>query len=835
MLFSLCTHFSLAQTLPDTLVKAVALDTINTTTDTLSTDTINVKLSDELKSKVHYLADDSIIFDVADEKVYLYGNAKVEYEDLVLEANYIEVNWETKIVYASGMPDSAGVMAGKPVFKQAGDEFRAESMKYNMDTKKGIVTNIKTQQGDGYIHGQVVKKYEESSYIKHGLYTTCDLDTPHFCIAANKLKVIPNNKIITGPAYLVIEELPTPLAIPFGLFPNKKGRSSGLVFPAYGESANLGFFLKNGGYYFGIKNKFDTELTGDIYSLGSWAAHLTSRYANRYRFSGAVQVNYSIIKQSEKELPDYSRSRDLFFRWNHSQDPKARPNSIFSANVNAGSSSYYRNNLSSANNYLNSNFNSSISYSKTFPGKPYNLAASITHSQNVSTRVVDVTAPTLTFGVSTIRPFAKKEMEGTPRWYEKVGFSVSSQFQNSVSAIDTMFFKRQTLERMRNGAIHSIPLSTSLTVAKFFTVSPSINYTQRWYLQTVSKTLNPETNFIKTDTVQGFKTSHDFGASVGISTRLYGMAQFQKGKIEAFRHVITPNISYNWRPDFGQDAFGYYKSVFDSNNIEQRYSIFEQGIFGGPSQGKYSFIAMGLDNNFEMKVRQSTDTAVVSKKVKLLESLSFNTGYNLAADSLNWSAISVNARTILFDKINLQGNASFDPYIVNENNIRVNTTELSANKKLARFTGTNLGVSFNLNRAAKKKESKKGTEDELKEINKNQQDYVDFNIPFNLSVTYNFGYSKPTNLEASVNQIAGFYGDISLTEKWKISFNSGYDFKQKDFSYTSLGFYRDLHCWEMRLNWVPMGAQANYFFQINVKSSVLQDLKMIKKNDQFDR
>lgn len=828
-------HVSFSQSTPDTLNVKIAADTMTLGSDSIVTDTLNAGLSDEMKSKVHYLAEDSIIFDVADEKVYLYGKAKVEYEDLVLEANYIEVNWETKIVYASGMPDSAGVMAGRPVFKQGSDEFRAESMKYNMDTKKGIVTNIKTQQGDGYIHGEVVKKLEESSYIKYGLYTTCDLDTPHYCIAANKLKVIPNNKIITGPAYLVIEEVPTPLAIPFGLFPNKKGRSSGIVFPAYGESANLGFFLKNGGYYFGLKNKFDTELTGDIYSLGSWAVHLTSRYSNRYRFSGAFQVNYSIIKQSEKELPDYSRSRDLFFRWNHSQDPKARPNSIFSANVNAGSSSYYRNNLSSASNYLNNNFNSSISYSKTFPGKPYNLAASLTHSQNVSTRLIDVTAPAVSFGISTIRPFAKKEMEGTPKWYEKIGFSVSSQLQNSVSAIDTMFFKRQTLERMRNGAIHSIPISTSLNVAKFFTVSPSVNYTQRWYLQTVNKALNTETNQLETDTVQGFKTSHDFGASVAISTRIYGMSQFKKGKIEAFRHVITPSVSYNWRPDFGTDAFGYYKSVFDSNNVEQRYSIFEQGLFGGPSQGKYSFVSMNLDNNFEMKVRQTTDTAVVSKKVKLLESLAINTGYNLAADSLNWNPINVAARTILFDKINLQGNATFDPYIVNENNIRVNTTELSTNKRLARFTGTNLGVSFSLNKKAKKKESTKGTADELAEVNKNQDDYVDFNIPFNLSVTYNFGYSKPTKLEASVNQIAGFYGDISLTEKWKITFNSGYDFKQKDFSYTSLGFYRDLHCWEMRLNWVPFGGQANYFFQINVKSSVLQDLKMIKKNDQFDR
>ncbi len=807
-------------------------DSLKILTDTLGADSLKAGISNEIKSKVHYTATDTIDFDVDSEMVYMYNDAQVIYEDIELKAAYIEVNWNSKNVFSAGLRDTAGGIYGKPVFKQSNDAFKADTMRYNFDTKKGKVYNITTQQGEGYIHGEIVKKMDESSYIKFGKYTTCELDSPHYYIGANKLKVIPNNKIVTGPAYLVINDVPTPAAIPFGMFPNKKGRSSGIVFPTYGESTQLGFFLKNGGYYFGLGEHVDMELTGDIYSLGSWAAHAYSRYANRYHYNGSVAFNYSIIKQSEKELPDYSRSKEFFIRWNHSQDAKARPSSVFSANVNAGSSDYYQKNISSANNYLTNTFSSSISFSKTF--KRGNITSAITHSQNSATKIVTLTAPSVGIGLNTIYPFMKKETQGTPRWYEKIGVSYSGNLQNQSQTPDSIFFKNEMLKRFRNGMQHTVPIATSLKVLKYFTLSPSFNYSENWYLETVRK--NFVNDSLITDTVKGFRSARRYEASAGMSTRVYGMLNFRNSKIKAIRHVMSPSVSYSYHPDFGKKKFGYYKDVqTDTLGNISRYSIFEQTIFGGPTQGKSGTIGIGIDNNLEMKLAPKSDTTE-ARKIKIFESVSVSTSYNTAVDSFNWAPISLSARTTFFEKINLQGGANFDMYTRSYSGRRLNKLEINENNRLAHFTDGYMSVTFNLNQHKKNKQSNKATETELNDINKNLDNYVDFTVPYNFAVSYNLRYSKPfLNQEASVSQTASVNGDISLTEKWKVTFSSGYDFKQKDFTYSSLGFFRDLHCWEMHLMWVPFGAQANYFFQINVKASVLQDLKLVKKNDQYDR
>jgi hypothetical protein len=799
-------------------------------------DTIITIDREALKSKVKYHARDSIRFDIVGERVYLFGKAKVNYEDIELTAGYMEVDWSTRTLFARGVKDSVGAEIDLPEFKQKEDKFSARTLTYNFDSRKGKITQVNTRQGEGFILGETVKKIDDKSYyIRKGAYTTCDAPTPHYSISSNKLKVIQDNKVVTGPAYLVIEEVPTPLMIPFGYFPTRKGRANGILFPSYGESARLGFFFKDGGYYFGIGDVVDFALTGDIYTLGSWAAKLNSNYAKRYRFGGNVSVSYSEIKTSERELPDFNLYKDFFIRWNHRQDAKARPGSNFSANVNAGSSGYYQNNISSANNYLANTFQSSVAYTKSWQGKPYSFSATLSHSQNTLTRDVSLSLPNTNFSINRIYPFRRKVVAGPERWYEKIGISYQNNFQNTIRTKDTLLFKEGSPDKFRYGMSHNIPISTSMKMLKHFTFSPTVTYNEKWYPETIRKNYDETQDAVVTDTVKSFRAAREFLAGASLNTRIYGMFNFRKGKIHAIRHVMAPTISYNYRPDFSDPAFGYYKSfVTDSEGNTGQYSIFEQGIYGGPASGKFGMIGFNLDNNLEMKVRQQTDTTVNLKKIKIFESLAASISYNTAVDSLRWSNLNINGRTTLFDRVNITFSGTFDPYVADSVGRRINKLEWDENNRLARFVNASGSVGFNLVNT-QKKTSENVREDELNQINRNLDQYIDFSVPFNLAVNYHVSYTRAGILAATVNQTINVNGDVSITPKWKVTFSSGYDFNLKDLSYTSLGIYRDLHCWEMRLNWVPFGFQENYYFQINVKSSILQDLKLTKKNDIYDR
>ena len=813
---------------------------VGTAPDTLPGDSVqmadSLRLGEDFKSKVNYHADDSILYDLNAGKAYLFGKAWITYEDIRLDADFISIDFDSKVLFSSGWPDSTGLIAGKPVFKQATDEFHADSIRYNFQTKKGKISEISTKDGDSYIHGKSVKKLpDNTTFIRNGYYTTCDAEHPHYYIKSSKIKVIPNNKVVTGPADMFVMDVPTPLAIPLGFFPNKKGRSSGILFPQYGESQQLGFFLRNGGYYLGLNDHFDLALTGDIYSKGSWRANAFSNYSWKYRFNGNVSVNYSKNRISRPEFPDYSLEEAFFVRWVHNQDVKARPGVSFTANVNAGSSTFYQYNLSNANNFLTNTFNSSIAWSRVWTGKPFNLSASLSHTQNSQTRDISLNIPNVAFNVSRRTPFKRRNRVGAERWYEKIGFGLTSSFLNSITTKDTLLFKPGSEKNFRYGIAHTVPINTSFTIAKFLTVSPGVSYNERWYLQTIRKEWDPEANAVKVDTVQGFKAGRDFGFNTSISTRVYGLVQFRKAKVAAIRHVMTPSIGFSWRPDFSESSYGYYKDVqIDSTGRTARYSIFETGIFGGPGAGKSTLLNFSLDNNFEMKIRQKNDTAEVMKKVKLLESLALNGSYNFAADSLRLSTIGVNGRATILDRISLNLVGTFDPYAVTENGTRINTFELDQSGKLARFTSGNFSVNFNITKRKKEYKSEKGTESELEEVNRNQDNYLDFNVPFTLAVGYNIFYVNNIGAPDQTSQTLNFNGDIQLTPSWKVSYNSGYDFTQKDLSYTSLGIHRDLHCWEMSLNWVPFGFQQNFFFQINIKSSLLQDLKLTRKNDRFD-
>lgn len=822
----------------DSTFARISTDTIGriVTTDTLNADSLELSTNSDFKSKVEYSADDSLYFDVENQVVFLYGNAQVKYEDMTLKANYMEVNLQNKILYSTFTKDSSGDKTGVPQFEQADDKFSADEIRYNFNTKKGKIKGVYTQQGEGYIHGETVKKIEDYEFIRNGLYTTCDLPHPHYGIAAGKLKVINNSKIITGPAYLVVADVPTPLAIPFGFFPNRKGRSSGIIFPTYGESNELGFYLKNGGYYFGLGDIVDFAATGDIYSKGSWGTQLFSRYANRYHYNGNLSLSYSRIKNGESELPDFNFSKEFFIRWSHAQDAKARPNSVFSANVNAGSSQYYRVQVSSPNNYITNTYQSSIAYSKSWPGKPYNFSASMSHNQNTLTRDISISLPQATFSVARFYPFKRKIEAGEQKWYEKIGVSYQTNLQNQIQTKDSLLFTSDSKNKFRNGIQHTIPLSTNIKLLKFFTLTPSFNYSEKWYLKTIEKKYNTDENVVEIDTINGFKAARDFSASASLNTRIYGMVSFKNSKIIALRHVLSPTVSFSYRPDFSAESWKYYRSVqTDSIGTQSKYSIFETGIFGGPASGKLGLINFGVDNNLEMKVRKTTDSSETFKKIKIFESLSINSSYNIAADSLRWSTIGINARTTLFEKVNVNLSSSFDPYISDSLGRRLNRSEWKENKRIARIVSASLSVGFNLNHLAKNKTTSKGSDADQKNVLGNPSQYVDLDVPYNLYVNYSLTYSRSTPSTSVTSQIVNFNGDVSLTPKWKIIFSSGYDFKQKEVSYTSLGFYRDLHCWEMRLNWVPLGSFPYYNFQINVKSSILQDLKWVKKNDPYDQ
>lgn len=803
-------------------------------------DTLKTGFNTDLKSKVEYSARDSMLFDIVGQKVFLYGEAIVKYETITLKAGYIEVDWKSKTLYAIGIKDSLGNEIEIPEFSDKGESFTAKKITYNFETEKGRINEVYTKEGGGFIFAETTKKIDETSYyIKSGRYTTCNLPEPHYSINSNKLKVIQNKKIVTGPAYLTIADVPTPLVIPFGFFPNKTGRSNGIIIPTYGESTALGFFLRNGGYYFGLGDNFDMDLTGDIYSLGSWGTSSLMNYANRYHYNGSLNVSYKRIKTSERELPDFQLRKEFFVIWNHRQDPKARPNTTFSANVNAGSLDNFVVDPQPNAQYLSNQFQSSISYSKTWPGKPYNFTASASHQQSSLNRIVNITLPEAAFSINRFNPLKRKNKISTGKWHEKLvdnlGVSIRTNFRNRLQSADSTLFD-DIGKNMQNGLAFNIPISTSVKVFKYFTLAPSLTYNERWYLSTIRQQYNLTESVVETDTINRFATQRDFIASASLNTRIYGLVQFKDKKIAAIRHVVSPSVSFSYRPDFSESKYGYYGTTQINDQGDQAtYSIFKNGILGGPPSGKFGSVGFSLDNNLEMKVKPGNDTITDLKKIKIFESLRFSSAYNLALDSLNLSNIRIDGRTTLFNKLNISFGGNVDPYVLDTIGRRTNTYELSENNRLGRLIGANLTFGVNLNSLSGNRNSNKGTQAELDDINNNPNEYVDFSVPYNLAINYSLAYAK-TGLEAGdVRQIVNFNGDLSLTQKWKITFNSGYDFQEKDFSYTALGFYRDLHCWEMRFNWIPFGFQQSYNFQINVKSSILQDLKLVKKTDRYDR
>lgn len=828
-----------------------------------------------LDAKVDYVAKDSIRFDLINKKVFLYNEAVINYQNIKLEAADVKIHFTENLLLAEGVKDSLGKLIGKPIFTDEGQVYKSKFMKYNYNTKQAYIKEVFTVDGEGYMHGKTIKKLSNNNInVSEGSFTTCSNEEhPHFEFRYKKSKVIPNNKVITGPAYLVIEGVPTPLFIPFGLFPSKTGQRSGVIIPTYGESANRGIYLENGGYYWALNDYLDLKLTGDVYTYGSWSVKALTNYIKKYKYRGSLNLTYAINKERDSQ----SARKDFAFRWQHSQDAKARPNGRFTANVNIVSSQYNVYNPTSTQDYLSSTFQSGISYQTKIAGK-HSLTLNASHSQNTKTKVVNITLPEVNFSINRFYPFRKKDKVSDLRWYDNISVNYSLNAKNSISAPDSILFKPGFESRMKNGLNQNIPISLPIKLLKYFNLTTSLNIKDRVYFSSLKKrakfSLDENDNFVPsivTDTISGVNNIFEYSISSSLTTKIYGMLNFKKGPVRAIRHVFTPSVSFSYTPDFSTDSWGYFDYIYTdlAKTQKEKYSRFDGYIYGGPSSRESGRINFSFSNNLEMKVPSRKDTITGLKKVILIENLSISTSYDLTKDSLNWAPISVSGRTTLFKKLTINYSSRWNPYAVDEYGNKVNQFEWDFRKKLLRRESSSWNFGFNYRFSSSKKGKNNDTNDENEgkgeskpddsetffdtpeylDVLNNPDDYVDWSIPWSINLSYSFArnvnlryfraaegdFYETIDKTTSKTQTLSINGDINITKKTKIGFRTGYDFVHKKVSYTSLNIYRDLHCWEMRFNWIPIGPRKSWNFTIAIKSSLLQDLKLEKRKDFRDR
>ena len=818
-----------------------------------------------IEDKVVYHARDSIRLDAAAKKVYLYGDASVKYQDLELKAAYIELSMDSNIATAHGVENKdSGKIIGKPEFHQGADVFYADMIRYNFKSKKGRINDIRTKEGEGYVFGKTVKRDSDGVYyMKDGTYTTCEEKDPHFYIMAVKLKVIPHDQIVTGPAWLVIEGVPTPLAIPFGFFPLEQGRHSGILIPAYGDSQSQGFYLQNGGYYLGLSDKLDMQLRGDIYSYGSWAQRDIINYNDRYHYTGNLTFGYALTKLPIEGTTDFSKENSWNISWSDQQDAKARPNSTFMASVNAGSTNYYTNTSYNPSAFLQNTLSSNVSYSQNFQGTPFHLTASADHSENTINHTVNIDLPVLTFSVDRIYPakwFIPENTTLNPnKWYSNISFNVTTSAENKIATTDSLLFKPKTLQQMQNGITTTIPLSGNFRVFRYFTLTPGVSVTSTQYFQTIRQNWNKSDSTIVTDTVHGFQTYNTYNATISLSTNVYSLYSLGVHRAITIRDVIYPTIGFTYQPDFSSSAYNYFQSVqYDPNpQHTERYSIFQDGIYGTPTAGKQEAINMSLANNIEMKVRKHSDSGITYKKIKLIERFTITTSYNTVADSFKWADISINGNTTLFKKLGVNYSGTIDPYKMNAEGDNMNEL-VWENGEVGRFISNSLTFSTTLTQgsgqgqsqgqksrqkdSANKSSSSSGLQftspDQYFEYIQNRPAYY---APLELnqwSITMNYSVATTinsgTNSANSITQGLTVNMTAQVTKYWHASIYTGYDFVGHQFTSTSISATRDLHCWEFVFNTIPFGFHQDFSVEVHVKSSVLKDLKLTRQRDWED-
>lgn len=834
----------------------------------------------DLDNQVVFSSKDSMIM-VGREMTFMYGDGQIDYGDLKLTAEDIELDMAKSEVYAVGVEDSLGEVVGSPVFEEAGTAYESGTMRYNFKSKRGYITNVITQQGEGYLTGGTTKKTDgEDFYVENGRYTTCDdHECPHFYLQLTRAKVRPKKNIVTGPAYMVLAGLPLPLAVPFGYFPFSDKYASGVIVPTFGDDYNRGFYLSDGGYYFAINDYIDLALTGEIYTKGSWGLSAQSTYNKRYKFNGHFNVNYLKTINGEKGDPDYSTATNFQVLWSHTQDAKSNPNMTLSASVNFTTSGYSR---SSVNAYYSNAFtentkSSTINLSYRFPQSKWQLSTSLNLSQRTQDSTLSVSFPNLNVSMSQTYPFKRKKPVGDEKWYEKIRMSYSGQLQNSLTAKQDEFFKKSLIKDWRNGMKHNIPISATFNLFRYFNLTPSINITDRMYTSKIRREWDPAKSAEICDTTYSFYNVWDFTSSVSLDTKIYGFFQplpFLGDKVKMIRHVMTPTISFSYAPDFSSPWFGYYGqySYTDTQGNPQtrKYSLFPNSLFGVPGQGKTGAVSFSLANNLEMKVK--TNDSIGEKKVSLIENFTVSQSYNFAADSLNWSNINTSLLLRLTKQFNLNLNATWDVYTYQLNSagnpVRVNIPRWKAGKGIGRLSSTGTSFSYTFNNDTFKRKDKKDADKGKKDDDNNggssfddtsggrprsprdngdnsgddlQLDadgYVPWSVPWSLSINYSINYSygdfnyEKMEYNGKITQNLSLSGNIRPTKNWEFSATASYDFETHKLAYMNLNISRDLHCFTMRASVIPVGPYKSYNFHIAVKSSLLSDLKYDKRSSQ---
>ena len=817
-----------------------------------------------LEAIVTYKATDYTSINQKTQKIYLYNEAEIQYKDMDIKAGVIVIDYGKDNVYAGRLKDSLGNYSQHPVFKQGSDVVEPDSIAFNMKTKKALIWNSKTEQQGGRIISDLTKKENDSVYfVKRAKFTTSEnIENPEYYFLLRKAKIVPGKKVVTGLTNLFIADVPTPVGLPFAFFPLSKTRTSGVLFPSFGEENTRGYFLQNGGYYFAISDYFDLAALGDYYTNGSYGIRLESNYAVRYKFRGSLSFRYENLINSERGFPDYSKSVIYNLRWNQSQDSKASPNSRFSASVNLGSSTYFQESVNQLNtsNFLNNTLSSSVSYSKTFQGEPQvNVSLTATHSQNTNTEVINMTLPTFQGSVDRIYPFAPKT--GSKKGaIQNINFQYNVRAENRIQTTDSLFLTGAMFDEAKAGFQHTIPLTTNFKVFKHFSMSTNANYKENWTFNTIKKSYDTDTESVVTTPLKGFDSYRTYNFSTSIGTTVYGMFDFgEDKKIQAIRHVMRPSVSYNINPSFEKYYDTYEVISADGVTTDQvQYTRFEQSLFGSPGKVYSSSVGLSLNNNLEAKVRDKDSTATEAKKVFLLNSLNFSTNYNVAGDSLNWSPVRVSGGTQLFDnKLNVNFGATLDPYALDNNNSKINTFNIDNGGSLFRLTSANMTMSYNLasdsfedndqNNDAEIDQSIKsgGRADDLfgrsqdfadQQINNRNQseevtptDLYNYKIPWSLRIAYAVNYSNSRRQNEIASHSLMFSGDIEFSPRWSVGASSGYDLKNKGFTYTQLRFERDLESWRMNFSWIPFSNRSSWNFFIGIRSSILKDIKYEKR------
>ncbi len=849
--------------------------------DTLVTDSTTKKQEDVLDAPVTYQAEDSLVWIVANAKAYLYKNSQVDYQKIGLTAEQITVDIDTKTVYAHGVKDSTGKEIGRPVFKDGDTPYESDTMSYNFSSRKGYISNVVTEQGEGYMTSEYAKKgADDAFYGANGKYTTCDNhEHPHFYLALTRAKMRPGKNVVFGPAYLVVEDVPLPLAIPFGFFPfSNEEYASGFIMPTYGDETERGFYLRDGGYYFAISDYMDLKLTGEIFTKGSWGLNASSTYNKRYKFSGAVNLSTLTTKLGEKNMPDYSVSKDFKIQWTHRQDAKASPNSTFSASVNYATSSYERSNLNSQYNLAlssQSTRTSSVSYSRTFPDIGLTLSGTFNIAQNVRDSSLSVSFPDLNISLSRLYPFKRKKRLGKEQWYEKIALSYSGYLKNSIQSKEDEIMKTNIIKDWKNGMQHRIPISATFNLFKYMNLTAAVNYTERWYSYRQEKEWDESLQSVVTDTIYGFNRVYNYDMSLSMNTKLYGFYKPSKAifgdKIEAVRHVFTPSVSFSMTPDFGDYKYGYYDaySYYDADGelVTQEYSPYQGAAFGVPGKGKTGSVSFSMSNNIEMKVKSDKDTTGV-RKISIIDDLGASLSYNLAAKTKPWSNLNLRLRLKLGKNKTFNLNGVFATYAYEFNDkgqvIVGDRTEWSYGR-FGRFQGMSNGFSYTFNNETFKKwfgpkengeegndeeenestaetnESNRQTEKKSEKAEKDPDGYMAFKLPWSLNVSWNYTLAEDRQKEINIKTMrypfsfshrVNISGNIKPSNKWNISFTSGYDFDYKRIAATTCNISRDLHCFSMSCG-IILSPYTSYNFSISANSSMLADALKYDKRSSY--